>query len=399
MNYTIFEPSEIDSIKLKNRIIRSATHEGLADEEGYPTDLLLRKYEALAKNEVGCIITGYAGIMKNGKGNYRNMLMIDNDSYISIYKRITDKIHEYQTPIILQIAHCGRQTRSKITGLPTVAPSPIKDQYFTEDIPLELSEPEIQEIINNFTQGIVRAKKAGFDGVQLHLAHGYLLSQFLSQHTNHRTDQWGGSTENRFRIIREIFIRAKQLVGDYPILVKLNGHDGRKRGMTVAESVKIAQMLEANGCAAIEVSCGVYEDGLYTIRGKKLPLDALFRYNFKYKSYPAIVKKIAKPIVPLITKKVKPYQNYNVDAASEIKKNVTIPVIVVGGIKSVDDIKAILSEGKADFVSMCRPFITEPNIVQKFKDGTQSASKCIDCNYCMIALEENTLRCYQGKLH
>lgn len=398
MNTSIFEPSEISTIKLKCRIIRSATHEGLADENGYPTDLLLRKYEALAKNDVGCIITGYAGVMKNGKGNYHNMLMIDNDSYISHYKQITERIHEYQTPIILQIAHCGRQTRSKITGLPTVAPSPIKDQFFTEDIPVELSESDIEEVINNFVQGIVRAKKAGFDGVQLHLAHGYLLSQFLSSHTNRRTDKWGGSTENKFRIISEIFIRAKQLEGNYPILVKLNGHDGRKKGMTIAESVEIARMLEAVGCAAIEVSCGVYEDGLYTIRGDKLPLDALFKYNFKYNSYPDIIKKIAKPVVPLITKKVKPYQNYNVDAATEIKKNVTIPVIVVGGIKSVEDINAILSGGKADYVSMCRPFIIEPNIVKKFKDGTQLVSKCIDCNYCMIALEENTLRCYQGKL-
>jgi len=398
MNTSIFEPSEISTIKLKCRIIRSATHEGLADENGYPTDLLLRKYEALAKNDVGCIITGYAGVMKNGKGNYHNMLMIDNDSYISHYKQITERIHEYQTPIILQIAHCGRQTRSKITGLPTVAPSPIKDQFFTEDIPVELSESDIEEVINHFVQGIVRAKKAGFDGVQLHLAHGYLLSQFLSSHTNRRTDKWGGSTENKFRIISEIFIRAKQLVGNYPILVKLNGHDGRKKGMTITEAVEIARMLEAVGCAAIEVSCGVYEDGLYTIRGDKLPLDALFKYNFKYNSYPNIIKKIAKPVVPLITKKVKPYQNYNVDAATEIKKNVTIPVIVVGGIKSVEDIKAILSGGKADYVSMCRPFIIEPNIVKKFKDGTQLASKCIDCNYCMIALEKNTLRCYRGKL-
>ena len=102
--------------------------------------------------------------------------------------------------------------------------------------------------------------------------------------------------------------------------------------------------------------------------------------------------------MPLITKKVKPYQSFNVDAATQIKKNVTIPVIVVGGIKSIENINAILSGGKADYVSMCRPFIIEPNIVQKFKDGTQSVSKCIDCNYCMIALEENTLRCYQGKL-
>ncbi len=389
----IFEQSSIRTITLKNKIIRSA------DESGYPTDKLLMKYEVLAKNEVGCIITGYAGIMQNGKTNYNNMLMIHDDSFIDSYKRITQKIHEYQTPIIIQIAHCGRQTRSKTTGFPTVAPSAIKDKFFNEQTPKELSEAEIYEIIDNFVKAIDRAKKAGFDGVQLHLAHGYLLSEFLSSYTNKRKDNWGGSTKNKFRIISEILIKAKQKVGEFPILVKMNAHDGRKGGMTLTESIEIAKMLEMHGCAGIEVSCGVHEDGLYTSRGNKLPLDALFKYNYTYKNYPSIIKSIAKHLVPVFTKKIKPYENYNVDFAKEIKKNVKIPVIVVGGIKSIDSIISIISENKADFVSMCRPFIIEPNIVKKFKEGTQTKSKCINCNYCLIAMEEITLKCFHGKLN
>jgi 2,4-dienoyl-CoA reductase-like NADH-dependent reductase (Old Yellow Enzyme family) len=395
----VFEHAEIGTIKLKNRIIRSATHEGLADEQGYPTDQLLKKYEVLAKNDVGCIITGYAGVMQNGKSNYLNMLMINDDSFIEPYSKITSKVHEYQIPIILQIAHCGRQTRSSVTGMPTVAPSAIKDKFFNENIPKELSEAEIYDIIYNFTNGIVRAKEAGFDGVQLHLAHGYLLSQFLSSYTNKRTDTWGGSIENKFRIIKEIFNKSIPLVDDFPILVKLNAHDGRRGGMTITESVTIAKMLESVGCAAIEVSCGVYEDGLYTIRGKQLPVEAVFRYNFSYKKYPPLIKKIAKYIVPGFSKKIKPYDNYNVESAAEIMRHVRIPVIVVGGIKSLDSIKTIISEGKADFVSMCRPFIIEPNIVKKFKEGIQTKSKCIDCNYCGIAQEENALKCYHGKIN
>jgi 2,4-dienoyl-CoA reductase-like NADH-dependent reductase (Old Yellow Enzyme family) len=395
----VFEQAEIGTIKLKNRIIRSATHEGLADGQGYPTDSLLKKYEVLAKNDVGCIITGYAGIMQNGKTNQHNMLMINDDSFVDSYKIITQKIHEFQTSIILQIAHCGRQTRSKITGLPTVAPSAIKDKSFNEETPKELSEPEVFEIIDNFVNAIYRAKNAGFDGVQLHLAHGFLLAQFLSSYTNRRKDKWGGTTENKFRIISKIFTKAKQLVGDFPILVKINAHDGRKGGMSLAESIEIAKMLETIGCAGIEVSCGVHEDGLYTIRGDKLPIDAVFKYNFNYKQYPQIIKIIAKIIVPILTKKIKPYENYNVDFAKEIKKNVKIPVIVVGGIKSIDSIKTIISGKKADFVSMCRPFIREPNIVKKFKDGIQTKSKCIACNFCGIASEEKPLKCYCGKIN
>lgn len=395
----IFEQSEIGRIKLKNRVIRSATHEGMADENGYPTDRLLKIYEMLAKNDVGCIITGYAGVMQNGKSNYHNMLMINNDSFIDSYKTLTRKIHDHQTPIILQIAHCGRQTRSKITGLPTVAPSPIRDKFFNEETPTELSESEILEIIDNFVSAIERAKEAEFDGVQLHLAHGYLLSQFLSSYTNRRTDKWGGSTENKFEIIKEIFKRSKHVVGDFPILVKLNAHDGRKGGMTINETIEIAKMLAKSGCAGIEVSCGVYEDGLYTIRGEKLPIDAVLAYNFKYKSLPTIIKRISKWIIPLISRRIKPIVNYNVSFAKMIKENVNIPIIVVGGIKSIDSIRTLITEGNADYVSLSRPFIIEPNIVKKFKNGSQSISKCIDCNYCGIAQEVNALRCYRGKLN
>ncbi len=395
----IFEKTELGTIKLNNRVFRSATHEGLADNNGYPTEKLIKRYETLAKNEIGCIITGFAGIMLNGKSAYHNMLMINDDSFIESYKKLTNRIHNYDTSIILQIAHCGRQTRSCVTGFQTVAPSAIKDKSFREDRPKELSEKEIFEIIDSFVKGIVRAKEAGFDGVQLHLAHGYLLAQFLSSYTNRRTDKWGGSIENKFRIIQKIFDEAKPLVGNYPIIVKLNANDGRKNGMRIKEAVQIAKMLERAGCAGIEVSCGVYEDGLFTLRGDKLPLDAVFKYSFAYKSLPKFAKGIAKVIVPLITTKIKPYENYNVDYAGEIKKNVNIPVIVVGGIKTLDSINSILDEKKADFVSICRALIAEPNLIKKFHAGIQNESKCIDCNYCMIASEEKPLKCYRGRLN
>ena len=255
MNKSIFEEVSLSGINLKNRIIRSATHEGMATDIGYPTESLEKLYIRLAKGGVGAIITGYAPVQVDGKSSHYQMNMIDNDESIIEYKKLTDTIHKHNTPIIIQIAHCGRQTRSKVTGCQTVAPSAIRDGFYNEDLPKELSGKEINIIINNFVSGIIRAKKAGFDGVQLHLAHGYLLSEFLSSHYNQRKDCWGGSTENRYRII--------------------------------------------------------------------------------------------------------------------------------------DDI---------DFVSMSRPFIIEPNIVDKFNKGTQKTSKCVMCNYCAIIGEEKPLRCYYGKL-
>ncbi len=398
MSHAVFEQTSLAGIKLKNRIIRSATHEGMAGEKGFPTEKLKSLYVRLAKGDAGAIITGNAIIQADGKSSLFAVTMIDDDNSIPAYREITDAVHQYETPIIMQIAHCGRQTRSKSTGLQTVAPSALRDAYYSEDVPKELSENEIDEIIGNFVAAILRTKQAGFDGVQLHLAHGYLLSEFLSSYSNRRKDRWGGSTENKYRIIDEIFKRARETAGDYPILVKLNAYDGRKSGMKIEEAVRIAQMLEKSGCAAIEVSCGVVEDGLYTMRGEKLPADAAMKYNFKYKNLPEFVKAIAKPVIKKFMKQPKPVLKYNLDAAIHIKKGVNIPVIVVGGINNINDINDMIVNSNMDFVSMCRPFIIEPDIVGKFQKGTQAKSKCIMCNYCMIIAEEQPLKCYYGKM-
>lgn len=157
-----FENTSLAGIKLKNRIIRSATYEAMADEKGFPTEKLKKLYINLAKGDAGAIITGNAGVQANGKASLFTMTMIDNDDKIQAYREITDAVHEYETPIIMQIVHCGRQTRSKITGLPTVAPSAIRDGFYSEDKPKELSENEINEIIDNYVAAIVRTKQARF---------------------------------------------------------------------------------------------------------------------------------------------------------------------------------------------------------------------------------------------
>lgn len=392
----VFEETKIGNITLKNRIIRSATHEGLADENGTPTEMLIRKYEALAKGEVGAIITGYAGIQQNGKSPLRNMLMIDRNEHIDSYKKMVNEVHRYNIPIIMQIAHCGRQTTSKITGLPTVSPSPIRDRIYNEDVPLQLSESEIYNIIDNFVLCIERAQKAGFDGVQLHLAHGYLLSSFLSPHMNKRNDKWGGNTENRFRIVNEIMNLSRKRVGNYPILAKINAYEKSHDGIKIEEAVKISEYLEQSGCDAIEISCGIVEEGFVIARGD-LPYDMLFKYNSKMKKIPKFFQPIVKPILKRSIASPQPYFLYNLPNAEEIKRHVKIPVIVVGGIRKMEDIKNIIEQGRCDFVSMSRPFIIEPNIVKKFREGKQSQSRCINCNYCMIGEELQSLKCYYGR--
>lgn len=391
----LFENSNISTIKLKNRIIRSATHEGLADEFGKPSDKLIKKYVNLAQNNVGAIITGYAGIQQNGKSPFSNMLMIDKDELIEDYRNLVVKVHEYKTPIILQIAHCGRQTNSTIIKCSKVAPSAIKDKFYDESTPQELSETQIIETIDNFVQSIIRAKKAGFDGVQLHMAHGYLLSSFLSPHMNKRKDKWGGSTENRFRIVNEIFRLAKEQIGDYPILVKINIFEKSKDGIKLNEAIKISKLLEIAGCAAIETSCGIIEEGIITARGD-VPIDILFNTNQQLKNIPKIFQPTAKKLLKILLKSPEPKYLYNLPGAQEIKKHVNIPVIVVGGLRKLQDMNDIIESKKSDFVAMSRPFIVEPNIVKKFIEGTQIESKCIDCNFCSIGMELEPLKCYYG---
>lgn len=391
-----FKKVFIGGIQFKNRIIRSATHEGLGDSNGFPTEKLIKKYISLAKGGVGGIITGYSGINQSGKSPNHCMLMIDSDEAIPKYKKVTEAVHNYGTPIILQIAHCGSQTRTKVTKYPTYAPSSIKHKIYFEDKPRELSEIEINKIINDFVNAIIRAKKSGFDGVQLHMAHGYLLSEFLSNYRNRRHDIWGGSTENKFKIVEKIFTNARKEVGDFPIFAKINAFDRQKNGMRIEESIQIAKLLQNCGCAGIEISSGTTEDGLYTVRGNELPIDALIRNSFLFKKTPTFFNGIVKTLLKIMIKTPRETSMYNLKSAVQIKKEVEIPIILVGGISNIDDINLIINK-KIDLVSMSRPFIIEPGIVNKFKESNQRSSKCLKCNICLFAGENKPLKCYYGK--
>jgi len=394
----LFDESTISGISVKNRIIRSATHDGLADENGAPDKKLISKYVNLAKNEVGCIITGYAAVSKNGVSPYPRMMKIYDDSVIDKYKELTDAIHKHCTPVILQIAHCGRQTSSKAIGMQKVAPSNVLHTFYPDKSKV-LSDDEIYSIIDDFVSASVRAEKAGFDGVQLHGGHGYLLHDFLSPYGNRRKDSWGGSLENRCRIV-ELIIKGIKEKTKLPVWIKLSAEDNRKGGMNIESSVEICKRLEEAGCDAIEVSCGTVQDGMNTMRSELMPMNAVFKYREPCASFPKLLNKIALPAANLINpliKQPKPLENFNVENSAEIKKNVTIPVISVGGIHKKEDMENILREGKADFISMCRPFICEPDLAKKLKKG-QLQAKCIMCNYCGLVIEKEPAKCLYGKV-
>lgn len=395
----IFEKSEISGITLKNRIIRSATHDGLANADGGVSDELIKKYRILAENEVGCIITGYAAVSKNGVSPYPRMLRIYDDSVIESYKKLTDAVHKCDTPVVLQLAHCGRQTSSKAIGCQKVAPSNVLHAFYP-DRAKELNYSEIKGIINDFVSAAKRAEKAGFDAVQLHAGHGYLLHDFLSPYGNRRKDAWGGTLENRCKIVVKIIEGIKEHTS-LPVWIKLSAEDNRRHGMTLDDSVKIVKILEKAGLDAVEVSCGTVEDGMNTMRSDVMPMTAVFTYREPCASFPKplwdaglFAAKFVNPYIKQPTE----LENFNTYNSSVIKKNVSVPVIVVGGIHKLDDMELIIQNKKADYISMCRPFICEPDLVKKLKNGKQTEAKCIMCNYCGLVIEKEPTKCLYGQI-
>ncbi len=393
----IFENCQVGKVKLKNRIIRSATHDGLADEDGGPSEELIRKYAFLAQNEVGCIIQGYAIVSPEGASSYPGCLAFYGDSVADKYKKLTDAVHQYGTPIIAQLAHCGRQTSSKLIGVKKIAPS-AKRHLFYPDKAKAMTVEDILRVEDAFVEAIVKAKEYGFDGAQIHLAHGYLLHDFVSANGNKRKDDYGKDLYGRCKIVKEILQKARAKAGDFPIWVKLSATDKRKKGMRIAYAIEVCKLLKEYGVDAIEVSCGSVQDGMNTMRSRRMPMDAVFKYREPVASMPRFLNKFclacAKLINPLLPQP-KPLTMFNYDSAMAIKDNVDIDLILVGGVAKLDDMQKAVDSG-IGAVSMCRPFICEPNLAKKLKEGKVAQSRCVMCNYCGLVIEKESTKCLLG---
>ena len=367
------KPMNIGKLEIKNRFIRSATYEGMATEEGHVTDNLVELYKNLAEGGVGLIITGYAYIQLSGIA-FDTQLGVYNDDLIPGLSKIADIVHKHSQDckIALQIVHCGRQSRHLKN---TLAPSALMDKI-TKKIPKAMTIEEIKETIEAFAQAVRRAKEAGFDAVQLHGAHGYLISEFLSPYTNKRNDEYGGkSTETRMKIVEDIYNRSVELVGkDFPILIKINGDDFLEGGLTIEESKKIANSLSKLGFAAIEISGCMWD----VCKRSKNEL------GWKSSFVPESRMFVGTKNEPA----------YNLPSAKEIKKVIDIPLILVGGINSLDLVEQILTERNADFVALCRPLIREPDLPKRWLKGIgESKVECIYCNGCMSSLITTGIKC------
>jgi len=393
----LFTKETINTLELPNRIVRSAAHEGLADERGRPTQEQFAFYRKMVEGGVGLLITGYAGIMQEGKSALYHMTMIDSDELLPAHREMVRRIHDIGGRIVLQIAHCGRQTWSSVTGLPLKAPSAIACGFYRER-PLAMTEEDISQVIKNFALAARRAQSAGYDGVEIHGAHGYLLSTFLSRHANRRTDRWGGSRENRFRIVDEVLKATRKAVGaEFPILLKMNTFERHPWGIKTEDCLAFSGRVEDTGCCdAIDFSCGTNEGGFYMTRGE-FPTATVFRYMRPFCNYHDIVKLLMKfLVVPFVKARQPPFtEGYNLEVAARVKKTISLPVITVGGMRSRSFMEDAITEGKTDFISMARPLIREPDLPNKFKNGVSERAQCNNCNDCVVAVDTRPIQCYE----
>jgi 2,4-dienoyl-CoA reductase-like NADH-dependent reductase (Old Yellow Enzyme family) len=344
----LFETTEIKGMQLANRFVRSATWEGMATEDGACTPRLVEVYRRLAEGQVGLIITSHAYVRKDGQaGNWQ--LGIYDDHLKDGLRRMVDAVHEAKGKVIVQLAHAGILANSELSGVTPVAVSPAED--FGKSPKRILTEKDIHELIVSFGQAAGRAKDTGFDGIQLHAAHGYLMSQFLSPVFNKRTDSYGGAVENRARALISTVQEVRNTVGkDYPVLIKMNSQDYLQGGLTLSDSVKVGVMLQQAGIDAIEVSGGT------PVAGNPRPSKTGIQSEEK--------------------------EAYFREASKEFKEKLDVPIILVGGIRSPNLAEKLLAEGYADYFSMSRPFVREPNLVKRWASGDRSKSRCLSDNQC-----------------
>jgi 2,4-dienoyl-CoA reductase-like NADH-dependent reductase (Old Yellow Enzyme family) len=305
--------------------------------------------EELARGGVGLIISGHAYVCQQGQAGPWQLGIYSNELLPGLAK-MAEAVHKKGGKIIVQLAHAGCQAASNLTGRQPLGPSAIKDKKVSPC--REMTREEIRQVAEAFGQAAARAQEAGFDGVQIHAAHGYLLSQFLSPFYNKRRDEYGGSIENRARIVLEVLQNIRAKVGNkFSVLIKMNSEDFLEGGFSREEMVQVAAMLEKSGINAIELSGGTASSEKFS---------------------------------PVRKDKIDSYDKeaYYREAAKQYKKKINVPLLLVGGIRSFQVAEQLVNEGVTDYIALCRPLIREPHLINRWKSGDISKATCLSDNLC-----------------
>jgi 2,4-dienoyl-CoA reductase-like NADH-dependent reductase (Old Yellow Enzyme family) len=387
----LFTPKNIGNVELPNRFVNSATYEGTAQETGEASDELIEKYVRLAKGGVGLTITGMMYVHPSGRA-YKYQTAIHHDNMIGGLKKLVDAVHEAGGKIAFQLAHGGRQTTKDMIGRTPLGPSSRGRDPINFVKPKEMIEDEIIEMIQAFGAAVRRAVEAGADAIQLHAAHGYLINEFLSPFFNMRKDKWGGSEENRFRFLEEVLREVRGALPEgFPILIKLTTNDYTpKEGVRPPLAARYAGRLAELGVEGVEVSCGTTNYSYMNMSRGDVPTAELLRSLSWWE------KPIGRLMIGKLEGKYNLEEGYNLEAAKMIRPVLgDIPLLLVGGMRTVSHMEEVLEDGHADFISMSRPFIREPFLVNKIKEGIMGKVSCVSCNRCLAAVAHDLpIYCY-----
>ncbi len=377
MTDVLFQPGTIGSLKVRNRILRAGTSESMATvDEGEVTDGLIELYRRLAANSVGAIVTGH--MFTHPRGRYaRGQTGIHRDEQVGGLRRLTEAVHAEGAPILAQLAHAGSQSR--VPGNSTLAPSPVPNPLTGAEVE-EARESDIAEAVDAFASAARRAVRAGFDGIHIHGANGYLISEFASPVTNRRRDDWGGSPERRDRLPLVVVEAVRSAVPPgYPVTIKVGMVDAVPGGVVLTESARRARLLVAAGIDGIEVSSGLMQ----------APTDSAMTYvavNRRRAFGDLLFHRIMAKPTP---------EAYFRDWARALRAEVETTVILVGGLRTTATMRDVLTSGDADFLAMARPLIREPDIVRQIESGREGLVACTSCNLCLMHEGHHSLQCWR----
>jgi 2,4-dienoyl-CoA reductase-like NADH-dependent reductase (Old Yellow Enzyme family) len=380
----VFAPGKIGKLELRNRTIRSGCFEGMCPH-ATPGEALIEHHWKVAAGGIGMTTVSYCSVSRDGGAFGHEMWM--REEIIPILKRLTDAVHQEGAASSIQLGHCGFFANRSATGTRPIGPSR-KLCLFRYSICRAMNEDDIRRVQEDFGRAAKMAVRAGFDAVEIHAGHGYLLSQFLSPWTNHRKDEYGGSLENRLRFPVAVLRHVREVVGPgYPLLVKMNCEDGFKGGLVIDEAVEVAKAFELAGASVLVPSCGFTARTSFHMMRGKLPI----REYVKSEKNP--VSKIGMALFGRFIVRSVPFQPlFLFDYARRIKEAVKIPVAYIGGVCSVDDMEKVMQAG-FEFVQIGRATIKDPDAIRKMQAGELTGVDCDHCNRCVAAMAGGGVKC------
>ncbi|MBQ6047632.1 MAG: NADH:flavin oxidoreductase [Bacteroidales bacterium] len=389
MESQIFTPCKIGPIELRNRSIRSAAFENMC-KANRPTKELFDYHTAVARGGIGMTTVAYAAVSRSGLSFDGQLWM--REEIVPELKNLTDAIHAEGAKASIQLGHCGNMTHRATCGQTPIGASTGFNMY-SPTLVRGMKEEEIQQLIIDFGNAVTLAKKAGFDCVEIHAGHGYLISQFISPYTNHRHDKWGGSLENRMRLMQEVIKKVKEAAnGEIAVVVKTNMYDGFRSGMQVDDCIKVAQELERLGVDALVLTAGFVSRAPMVVMHGAMPLKAMAHYmdTCKFWWLKAGLAVAGRMMVPTV-----PYKDlYFLETAKKFRAAVKMPLIYVGGVCSKDNMDTVLNEGFIAF-QMARTLVRDTDFMNKIKSGEQKCSECGHSNYCIGRMYTLEMKCHK----